>query len=75
MRGTFRFPQPIQETSVPVYAGDHWAACPDCGDLNELAAAFWEAVELAGCQEAPVRCQSCGRLFTVSVWTEASLEP
>ena len=48
-------------------AGERWAVCPACGDLNELGAAFWEAVGLAGCEEAPVRCGSCGAVYTLKI--------
>lgn len=50
-----------------VEAGAQWAVCPACGDLNELDAAFWEAVALAGCEEALVRCGSCGSVYSVEI--------
>ncbi|HPH94363.1 MAG TPA: hypothetical protein PKW33_00705 [Anaerolineaceae bacterium] len=58
-------------------AGERWAVCAACGDLNELGAAFWEAVGLAGCEEAPVRCGSCGAVYTLKIagTPEAEAEP
>lgn len=58
-------------------AGAQWAVCPVCGDLCELGAAFWEAVVLAGCEEAPVRCGSCGAVYTLKIagTLEAEAEP
>jgi len=50
-----------------VEAGAQWAVCPVCGDLNELDAAFWAAVALAGCEEALVRCGSCGAVYSVEI--------
>lgn len=50
-----------------VEAGAQWAVCPACGDLSELSAEFWEAVALAGCEEAPVRCGSCGAVYSVEI--------
>ena len=60
-----------------VEAGAQWAVCAACGDLNELGAAFWEAVGLAGCEEAPVRCGSCGAVYTLKIagTPEAEAEP
>ncbi len=66
------YPQTVTDSCVEVYAGDDWTVCPECGDLNELSAAFWNAVALAGCQEAPVRCHSCGHLYSVAICDQAS---
>ena len=55
------------EEKAEVEAGAQWAVCPACGDLNELDAAFWAAVALAGCQETPVRCGSCGAVYSVEI--------
>jgi len=49
---------------VKVATGARWAVCPVCGDLNELDAEYWEAVALAGSQEAPIRCPACEAVYT-----------
>jgi len=56
-------------------AGERWSVCPECGDLCELGAAFWEAVGLAGCEEAPVRCGSCGAVYTLKIAGTPEAEP
>ncbi len=53
--------------SVLVEAGSQWAVCPKCGDLNALGAEYWEAVSLAGEEEAPARCATCGAVYTVKI--------